>query len=56
MNRLIPKSFLIFFSLLLILALCATFPTPTVIGILTIIGSLLIVYQTIIILKDEQKA
>jgi len=53
MNRLLPKSLLIFTSLLLILALCATFPTPTAIGILTLIGSLLIIYQAVIILKDE---
>lgn len=55
MNQLTTKSLLIFLGLLIILALCATFPTPTAIGILTVFGSLLIVYQAIIILKDEEQ-
>lgn len=56
MNNLFSKSTVIFISMLIILALCAAFPTPAVIGLLTLISSILIIYQTIIILKDEGKA
>ena len=53
MSQLISKSVLVFISMLIILALCATFPTPAIIGLLTLLGSMLIIYQTIIILKDK---
>lgn len=56
MNKLFSKSIGIFISMLIILVLCSVFPNPLVIGLLTLVGAILIIYQAIIILKDERKA
>jgi len=55
MDSLLTKSFGIFLGLLLTLVLAAAFPSPASIGLLIVAGSALVGYQTIIILKDEEK-
>lgn len=47
------KALLFFVSILLIIAFCAWFPSAMSLGIGILVGSFLIVYQTIVILKDN---
>ncbi|MEM6966199.1 MAG: hypothetical protein AAF573_15650 [Bacteroidota bacterium] len=47
------KSAWIFLGILLLLFFCSIFSTPSFILLATLIGSLLIVFQVIIVLKDE---
>ena len=50
---LLSKAIWIFMVLLFLLLLCALFPFPGCIGFLTVLGSGIIVWQTVLILKDE---
>lgn len=54
MDMLLSKSLLLFIGILLILVLAALFPSPLIVSSLTLFGSLLIIYQTIIVLKDDK--
>lgn len=43
----------IFSIIVILLAILAIYPTPATIGLMTLISSLLIIYQAFIILKDQ---
>lgn len=49
---LFSKSIWIFVAMLCLLSLVAVYPSPPLIGITILLGSLLVVWQTILILKD----
>ena len=47
------KTSWIFISILLIIALTGLYPSPTTIGLAMFVGGALIVYQVIMVLKDD---
>jgi hypothetical protein len=51
--KLLPKSIWIFASIMALLLITAIFPSPAIIGISILMGSLAIVWQAVLILKDE---
>lgn len=51
---LITKAIIIFLTIILLILIVAGNPTPAIIGVTVIGGSVLIAWQTIVILKDEK--
>lgn len=51
---LITKAFIIFLTIIFLIMIVASNPTPALIGVTVIGGSVLIAWQTIVILKDEK--
>ena len=50
---LITKAVIIFLTIIFLILIVANNPTPAIIGVTVIGGSVLIAWQTIVILKDE---
>jgi hypothetical protein len=53
--KLIPKAIIVFATILLLIYIAADNPTPSIIAVTVIGGSLLIAWQTIVILKDKNE-
>ena len=51
---LITKAVIIFLTILFLILIVSGNPTPSIIGVTVIGGSVLIAWQTIVILKDEK--
>lgn len=51
---LITKAVIIFLTIIFLIMVVAGNPTPSIIGVTVIGGSVLIAWQTIVILKDEK--
>lgn len=50
---LITKAVIIFFTIVFLILIVAGNPTPWIIGVTVIGGSILIAWQTVVILKDQ---
>jgi len=53
--KLIPKAIIVFVTIILLIYIAADNPTPSIIAVTVIGGALLIVWQTIVILKDKNE-
>ncbi len=51
--NLISNSISIFVSIIFLLVIAALFPSPEIIGVVSLISTALIILQAVIILKDE---